>query len=131
MALWRDFGWWIHGAFAPGIRLDRTRMIDETGAPCEVVCPKWWNLRRWWIWVFRCNSHAEFTLYDSEGYEVFLRVRTRPAPLYKMQTLRIGTRTLVPQPPDLAPMIKASEDPYHRLVADDVLERGGITHRDE
>jgi hypothetical protein len=117
--------------------MDGVRTADEDGRHCEVVVPRWWQLRRWWVWL-RAPGHTEFfvpvggqTRPRPWRASVFLRFRTRPVPRPAPSpvTLRSG-KTLVPGPVDPA-RLRVNPDPTHRLVPDWVLERDGITHRDE
>jgi hypothetical protein len=133
----RDWRWWMRARFARGISLDRMRMVDDDGVPCEVVHPRVWDVVRWWAWMFRAPGRAEIVLHDRGGVAVFLKLRTRavppprPLPIYLTVDLGRGfeRRPIVPGPVPAASLL-SPEDPGHRLVPDEVLLRGGVTHRE-
>ncbi len=32
------------------------KMVDAVGNELELVCPRWWRLDRWLVWLFATNG---------------------------------------------------------------------------
>jgi hypothetical protein len=113
--------WWRARDIA--FRADGVRMsAAANGYALEVVLPRWWDVRRWWVWL-RAEGELETMLPGRRGHQVFARLRARLVPPPKPAApprVRVGEV----DPRALA----AAPDPAGRLVPDDVLEREGRTH---
>lgn len=126
----KDFRWHLRTRFARGYSLDRVHMGAANGYEAEIVSPRWWDLKRWWIWAFETTGHAEMVLHAFDGNPVFVKVRIRDLQTLKRMPVRVDGKTLVPGPADPR-SLRAHVDPHYRGVPDDVLERDGITIPDE
>jgi hypothetical protein len=123
-------GWHARTRASLGITLDRCVMADSNGYRCEVVEPKWWDLPRLWVWLFKANGRVEFTCHGPDGQPVHVVRRTRTLAPPKPQSIVIDGRVITPKPVSPEALARNGHDPDHRLIPDEVLERNHITRRD-
>ena len=56
---------------------DRTRTQDATGRQIEIVHPRWWDLLRWFVWLFKTDARLDMMAQDSTGKARLFRLRGR------------------------------------------------------
>lgn len=66
----------------------------------EIVVPRWWDLRRWWVWAYGCEEVLESSFGAKGGGFAFLMVRVRGVPPPVPQGIRLPDgRVIVPKEP--------------------------------
>ena len=113
---------------ALGYSVDGMHLGDGSGQTVEVVDPRWWQLGRWWVWLFRTRGHVTFTV-QVRGQSRAINVRVRRVPSPPPTPVHVGGG-VVGRPVDPKVLARRGHDPDHRLVPDEVLERYNVTRRE-
>lgn len=128
MGILGDFRWYLRSRASQGRSPDGIWMADMLGRPCEVVAPRFWQLRRWWVWLAKADGYVEHTLFGPDGVARFYRFRTRTLPPQRPVPITLaGGKVVRATAPPIERLARRGADPHRRGERDDDLGRVGVT----
>jgi hypothetical protein len=83
-----------------GLSMDGQRLGGPNGTTYEVVSPRWWDVKRWWVWLFGKCGTIDLTLHQPDGEVVTLTYRVRVPVAPKVPGVPVGNRRVRVTPVD-------------------------------